>query len=71
MKVRLLKKLADEVDGVDLRGHTVGETFDLPPREATLLLAEQWAMPERRERACPTSRSRRVEDFHKNVPNGS
>ena len=63
MKVRLVKKFAERVDGVDLRGREVGQTVDLPPREATLLVAEQWAMPERRERECPVSPRRRAEDF--------
>jgi hypothetical protein len=62
MKVRLVKKLADRVDGVDLRGHHVGEVVDLPPTDASLLVAEQWAMPERRERNCPISPRRRAED---------
>ena len=48
MKVVLTRKLADIVDGVDLRANAVGEVIDLPPKEASLLIAEQWAMPDRR-----------------------
>jgi hypothetical protein len=28
MRVRLTRKLADEVDGIDLSAHVVGETFE-------------------------------------------
>ena len=62
MKVRLVKKLADRVDGVDLRGRQVGEVVDLRPIDATLLVAERWAIPERREHSAPTSYRRRADD---------
>jgi hypothetical protein len=48
MRIVLIKRLADEIDGVSLRGRRVGEAFDLPPHDAGLLLAEQWAIPDRR-----------------------
>jgi hypothetical protein len=40
MKVCLVKKFAEQVDGVDLRGHQSGEVLDLPPSDAALLVAE-------------------------------
>jgi hypothetical protein len=43
MKVRLIRKLADCLNGVDVAGHDVGDVFDLPLREAGLLIAEGWA----------------------------
>jgi hypothetical protein len=43
MKVRLTRKYADVIDGVDLSNVRTGETLDLPAREARLLLAEGWA----------------------------
>jgi hypothetical protein len=49
MKVRLTRKLAEHIDGVDLTRHEVGETLDVPLTEAMLLIAERWAMPARRE----------------------
>jgi hypothetical protein len=58
MKVRLTKKFADEIDGVDLSGRVVGDTLDIAPRNARLLLAEEWAAPERRDDAC----GRRTDD---------
>jgi hypothetical protein len=48
MRVRLTRKLADCIDGVDLRHHTVGEVIYLPPKDATLLIAEKWAVLARR-----------------------
>jgi hypothetical protein len=50
MKVRLTRKLADCLDGIDVSMHHVGDVIDLSPPEAQLLLAEEWAMPERRTR---------------------
>jgi hypothetical protein len=48
MKVRLTRKLADVVDGIDVSAYRVGDVLDLPIPEATLLVAEQWAIAERR-----------------------
>ena len=45
MRVHLTRKLAESVDGVDLSTHREGDTFDLPTRQAELLIAEQWATP--------------------------
>src|SRR5205814_3136507 len=41
--VRLTKKLADVLDGVDVSAKRVGEVFELPSGEADLLIAEGWA----------------------------
>jgi hypothetical protein len=46
--VWLTRKLADVVDGIDLSGRVVGDVLDLPVREASLLMAEQYAEPDRR-----------------------
>jgi hypothetical protein len=43
MRIRLVRKLADAVDGVDISAYAVGDVLDLPPSEARLLIAEQWA----------------------------
>ena len=43
MKVRLIRKLAECIDGVDLSDCEVGDVLSLPRREAWLLLAEGWA----------------------------
>ncbi len=43
MRIRLTRKLADCLDGVDLSHYAVGDVLDLPKREAYLLIAEGWA----------------------------
>ena len=48
MRVRPTRKFADQIDGIDLSGQDVGNVLDLPERDASLLLAEDWAIPERR-----------------------
>jgi hypothetical protein len=48
MRVRLTRKLAERIDGVDLSGHQVRDVLDIPRREARLLLAERWAVAERK-----------------------
>jgi hypothetical protein len=53
MRVRLTKKLADEIDGINLAGHNVGDVLELPPAEAELLVAEGWATPERQSADRP------------------
>ena len=45
MKVRLTKKLAEMLDGIDLSERHVGEIFDLPAAAARLIIAEDWAQP--------------------------
>ena len=48
MKVRLSRVLADYLDGIDVRNCRAGDVLDLPDAEARLLVAERWAIPERR-----------------------
>ena len=43
MKVRLTRKFADLINGIDLSKAHTGETLDLSQREAEILLAEGWA----------------------------
>ena len=45
MKVRLTRKFAEFIDGIDLTHCRVGDTIDLPRHEAEVLLAEEWAAP--------------------------
>ena len=44
MRVRLIRKLARQIDGIDLGNHDVGDVLDLPDWKAGLLLAEGWAV---------------------------
>jgi hypothetical protein len=46
MRVRLVKKIAKMIDGVDLSESAVGDVLDLPSRDACLLMYEDWAIPE-------------------------
>ena len=43
MVVRLTRKLADFIDGIDLSGRNVGDIVDLSQRQARTLIAEGWA----------------------------
>lgn len=45
MLIRLTRKLADCLDGVDVSHYSVGDVLDLPGREAYMLVAEGWAEP--------------------------
>jgi len=45
MWVRLTRKLADFLYGVDVSERRVGDVFELPTVEAHLLVAEGWAEP--------------------------
>jgi hypothetical protein len=43
MRVRLTRKFADLINGIDLSKAHTGETLDLSTRDAEMLLAEGWA----------------------------
>jgi hypothetical protein len=43
VRVRLVRKLAERIDGVDLSRRSAGQVFSLPADQARLLIAEQWA----------------------------
>jgi hypothetical protein len=45
MKVRLTKRFAEFIDGIDLSRAAAGEVLDLSSREAALLILEGWAAP--------------------------
>lgn len=63
MKVRLTRKLAERIDGVDLRGKKPGDLLDIPREDARMLLAEKWAIPERRENQVSEAPRRRAGDY--------
>ena len=66
MKVRLRCVLAEYLDGIDVRNRRAGDVLDLPEPEAHLLIAENWAIEERRERSLPPPAGvdrRRTDDF--------
>ena len=65
MRVRLTRKLAERIDGVDLSTHRVGDVFDLPESEAQLLIAEKWGTAGERRRV---SNSHAIERRHRSSP---
>jgi hypothetical protein len=46
--VLLTRKLAERIAGVDLKARAVGDVFGVPDDEARLLVAERWAIVDRR-----------------------
>jgi hypothetical protein len=50
--VRLTRKYADAIDGVDLSKAHVGDRLDLSPRDAEVLIAEGWAERDTRRRTA-------------------
>src|SRR5438045_1095907 len=57
MWIRLTRKLADFLDGVDVSNRHAGDVFELPTCDAHLLIAEGWA-----ERYRPVRQPRHLED---------
>jgi hypothetical protein len=45
VKVRLTRKFAQMLNGIDLSKCHAGEDIDLSPRDAELLIKEGWASP--------------------------
>lgn len=46
MRVHLIRKLAEMIDGIDLSAYKPGDMLDLTREQAALLIAERWAVPE-------------------------
>ena len=51
VSVRLLRKYSANIDGVNLEDAVVGDRLDLSPRDASILIAEGWAIHADDERA--------------------
>jgi hypothetical protein len=60
MRVRLTRKFADLINGIDLSKAHTGETLDLSQREAEILMAEGWAEAEYTGGAQPRERAHEV-----------
>ncbi len=45
MKVKLIKKFAEVLNGVDLSRARSGDVLEISARDAGLLLASEWALP--------------------------
>ena len=61
VRVRLVRKFAEMIDGVDLSQRSAGQTFRIPIDDARLLIAEGWAVSaepqSRREETNPKERT--------------
>ena len=44
MRVRLVRKFANALNGIDLSKVSVGDVIDLLPHQAAMLVAERWAV---------------------------
>jgi hypothetical protein len=62
IRVRLLRKLAERLDGIDVSHYREGDVVDLPRAEAQLLIAERWALP-----CGPSREARHVSTPHERV----
>lgn len=45
VRVRLIRKLAERINDIDLSGCAIGDILDLPLHSARLLIVEGWAVP--------------------------
>ncbi|HUP40802.1 MAG TPA: hypothetical protein VM115_11830 [Vicinamibacterales bacterium] len=45
VRVRLTKKLAAKLNGIDVSALNVGDILELPDAAACMLIAERWAEP--------------------------
>lgn len=43
VRIRLIKKLAEVIDGVDVSAFDVGDCIEIDVKDARILLAEGWA----------------------------
>lgn len=46
MRIRLTRKFAELIDGIDLSRRRVGDVIDIPVHDARTLIAERWAVPD-------------------------
>jgi hypothetical protein len=68
MRVRVIRKLADCVDGVDLSRCGEGDVIDLTEPEARLMFAEEWAVPARRSSdSAAVAADRRSSDLYQRL----
>jgi hypothetical protein len=64
MRVRLIRKLAEALDGVDLSAYAVGDVLDVGRYTAELLIAEQW-VEEVPETSTPVPSKRKIPSRHR------
>lgn len=62
MWVRLTRRLARCIDGVDLSGHQIGDVFEVSRHDGELLIAEAWAVNVRRRPTVPAAKRLKARD---------
>lgn len=62
MWVRLTRRLATCIDGVDLSTHQIGDVFEVSRHDGELLIAEAWAVNLRRRPAEPRVKRLKARD---------
>jgi hypothetical protein len=45
IRIQLIHKYADRINGVDLASYTVGDVLDLPEPSGAILIDAGWALP--------------------------
>jgi hypothetical protein len=65
LKIRLTKRFAEVLNGVDLSRCQLGDVLDVSPKDAGILLAEGWAQP---VADAEMLEERRKENRRKSVP---
>ena len=45
IQVRLVRKLADRINGLDVSQYHVGDVFEVPSHTALMLMGEGWGVP--------------------------
>jgi hypothetical protein len=55
LRVLLIRKLSNCIDGIDLMPFSVGDVVDMPIHQASLLMAEGWAEPVLYQNASATA----------------
>lgn len=63
VRIRLIRKLAEKLDGIDLSAYCIGDVFEAPRYEAELLIAEDWAVADDEPRRDAASRVAAFSEF--------
>jgi len=66
MRIRLTKKFANVLNGVDLTQARVGRLMTVPDRDGEMLIAEGWAVPHFRARTVPVSPAEAGDQYRSN-----
>ncbi len=62
MRIRLTRRLANRIDGIDVTARRVGDMFDVTRHDGDLLVAEGWAVEIEVVQTLEALQQRRAED---------